>query len=116
MANKTVVLVTRYGFGSTKPNDEAFGIEMFDTFLHTLESRSEKPEAICFYTEGVRLVVEGSPMVGSLRLLEGLGVRLVSCKTCLDHYGLLDRVAVGGQGGMKEIVALMEAADKVVTV
>jgi len=116
MAHGTVVLVTRYGLGSTKPDDEAFGIEMFDTFLHTLESRDTKPAAICFYTEGVRLVAEGSPMVPSLRLLEGLGVRLVSCKTCLNHYGLADRVAVGGQEGMREIVALMEAADKVVTV
>ena len=116
MAGKTIVLVTRAGFGTTAPEDSAFGLEMLDKFFHTLESRNPRPDAICFYTEGVKLVAEGSPLVPALQLLEGLGIRLVSCLTCLHHYGLEEKVQAGGTGGMKEIVGLMEEADKVITV
>ena len=112
----TVILVTRPGLGTTAPGDESFGVEMLDKLLHTLEKQNPKPTAILFYTEGVRCVVEGSPHRLSLELLSGLGVRLVTCLSCLQHYGLEDRVVVGETGGMDEIVRLMDEADKVVTV
>lgn len=112
----TVILVTRPGLGTTRPEDQGFGVEMLEKFFHTLEKKTEKPRAICFYTEGVRCVVADSPLVLSLKLLEGMGVRLISCLTCLQRYGLEDRVAVGGTGGMDEIVGLLGGAGKVVTV
>jgi sulfur relay (sulfurtransferase) complex TusBCD TusD component (DsrE family) len=114
--SKTIVLVTKQGLGTTGPEDAAFGIEMLDKFFHTLETRENKPEAICFYTEGVKLVCEGSPLLAALQLLTGLGVRIVACQTCLTHYGLQQKVEVGESGGMVEIVSLMEDADKVITV
>jgi intracellular sulfur oxidation DsrE/DsrF family protein len=115
MARNTVLLVTRNGLGFVKETDRAFGLEMFDRFLHTLETEAEKPAAICFYTEGVRLVCEGSPAILGLELLQGLGVQLVACKTCLEKYDLVGRVAVGQVGTMKDIVRLLQAAEKVVT-
>jgi sulfur relay (sulfurtransferase) complex TusBCD TusD component (DsrE family) len=115
MEGKIVVLVTRYGMGAVAAGDEAFGVEMLERFLHACESRAESFEAICFYTEGVRAVCAESPLVPALRLIEGLGVRLVVCRTCLDHYGLTERVAVGEIGTMAEIVGLITEAGKVVT-
>jgi hypothetical protein len=112
----TVILVTRGGLGTTRPEDEEFGVEMLEKFFHTLEKVPGKPKAICFYTEGVRCVAEGSPLVLGLTLLEGMGVRLVACLTCLQRYGLEENVAVGGTGGMDEIVGLLTEAGKVVTV
>jgi hypothetical protein len=38
------------------------------------------------------------------------------CRTCLSHYGLLDSVAVGEIGTMKDIVRLVARADRVVTI
>jgi len=116
MARKTLVLVTRSGLGSVSEADHAFGVEMFDKLVHTFESASEKPWAMAFYTEGVKLAVEGSPAILGLKLLEGLGVRLLLCQSCLQKFGLMDRVAAGTIGSMKDIVALMSEADKVVTV
>jgi hypothetical protein len=113
---KSVILITKTGLGTVSPGDEQFGTEMLDKFFHTLESRERKPDAICFYTEGAKVVCEGSPHVLTLKLLEGLGVRLVTCQTCLQYYGVADQVAVGGTGGMAEIVELIESADNVVTV
>ena len=103
----TVIVVTRCGLGTTAPEDAAFGGQMLDKFFHTVEKTGTRPRAICFYTEGVRCVVEGSPVLLGLQLLEGLGVRIVACGTCLEHYGLKDRVAVGEIGGMDAIVALL---------
>ncbi|HXX24294.1 MAG TPA: DsrE family protein [Terriglobia bacterium] len=114
--SKLVLLVTREGLGQVDPTDRPFGLEMFDRFLHALESQAVKPHAICFYTAGVKLVCNGSPGLLGLRILHGQGVRLVACRTCLEHFGLSDKVAVGEVGGMNDIVGLLTEADSVVTV
>ena len=114
--SKLVLLVTREGLGQVDPADRPFGLEMFDRFLHALESQAVKPQAICFYTEGVKLICNGSPALLGLRILHGQGVRLVACRTCLEHYGLSDKVAVGEVGGMNDIAGLLTQADSVVTV
>lgn len=116
MERKVAVLVRQEGLGRTRPDDQAFGLEMFDLFLHAMESRVTKLHAMCFYTEGVRLVCEGSPVLASLQLLAGMGVRLVVCGTCLEHFGLSEKVAVGEVGGMKDIVDLLMEAGHVITV
>ena len=114
--SKLVFLVTREGLGQVDPTDRTFGLEMFDRFLHALESQAVKPHAICFYTEGVKLVCNGSPALLGLRILQSQGARLVACRTCLEHFGLSDKVAVGEVGGMNDIVGLLTDADSVVTV
>lgn len=116
MEPNVVVLVTRDGLGQVQPQDHRFGLEMLERFLHTLESQPVKPQVICFYTEGVKLVCNGSPVLPNLQLLQGMGIRLVACQTCLTHFGLRNQVAVGEVGGMSDIVALLMAADRVVTV
>jgi hypothetical protein len=112
----TIVLITKETLGTVAGADREFGLSMMDKLLHALESEAEKPSAICFYTEGVRLVCRGSHVLLGLRLLEGLGVRLVSCQSCLEHYGLGGSVAVGEVGNMKQMAGLMMSAGKVVTV
>jgi intracellular sulfur oxidation DsrE/DsrF family protein len=110
------LLVTQEGLGHVEPADRQFGLEMFDRFLHALESRTVKPHSICFYTEGVKLVCEGSPALLGLRILQAQGVRLVACRTCLEHFRLTDKVAVGEVGGMNDIVGILTEADSVVAV
>lgn len=43
----------------------------------------------------MKLVVEGSPVIGELKALEKKGVQLIACGTCLDYFGLKDKVVVG---------------------
>ena len=116
MEKNVVVLVRQEGLGSTAAQDRKFALEMFDKFLHTIETQAVKPRAICFYTEGVKLVVEGSPVVPGLKLLEGLGIRLLVCKSCIEYYGLASKVAVGKIGGMNDILKLLLEADSTITV
>jgi intracellular sulfur oxidation DsrE/DsrF family protein len=84
-------------------------------YLLLLLENNTLPEAICFYTSGVKMVVEGSPVLDALQSLEAHGVRLIICKTCLDHYGLTERVRVGIVGGMGDIIAAQWLAGKVIT-
>jgi len=114
--SKLVLLVTREGLGQVGPDDRQFGLEMFDRLLHAWESQPVKPYAICFYTEGVKLVCHGSPALLGLKILQSQGVRLVSCRTCLEHFGLTGEVATGEVGGMNDIVGLLTEAGSVVSV
>ena len=116
MMLKLVLLVTREGLGQVDPAEKPFGVEMFDRFLHALESQPIKPDAICFYTEGVKLLCEGSPAVLGLRLLQGSGVRLLACRTCIEHFQLTNKICVGEICGMNDIVALLVSAERVVTI
>ena len=84
-------------------------------YLLLLQENHNLPGAICFYTSGVKMVVEGSPVLDVLQSLEARGVRLIVCKTCLDHFGLLEKVRVGIVGGMGDIIAAQMMADKVIT-
>ncbi len=116
MDKNVAVLVRQEGLGGVATADAAFGLAMFDRFLHALESQAAKPKSICFYTEGVKLVCDGSKAVLGLKLMQGMGVSIFSCRTCLEYYGLLDKVAVGEIRSMAEIAELLLKADLVVTV
>jgi hypothetical protein len=54
----TIILITREGMGVA---DVTLQHKLFDTYLKLLMENQSLPAAICFYTEGVKLVVEGSP-------------------------------------------------------
>jgi sulfur relay (sulfurtransferase) complex TusBCD TusD component (DsrE family) len=108
----TVILLTREGMGSA---DAALQQKLLVTYLNLLLKNDTLPNAICFYTEGVRLVVEGSPHLEQLSLLEQRGVRLIICSTCLNYFGLTEKVKVGIVGGMADILEAQLKADKVIT-
>jgi intracellular sulfur oxidation DsrE/DsrF family protein len=108
----TVILLTREGMGFA---DAVLQHKLLDTYLNLLLKSESLPNAICFYTEGVRLVVEGSPHIEQLSQLEQRGVRLIICSTCLNYYGLTEKVRVGIVGGMADILEAQTRAGKVIT-
>ena len=54
-------------------------------------------------------------MLQWLRILEDAGVELIVCSTCLEYFGLIDKVRVGKVGGMPGILAALQEEDKVVS-
>lgn len=106
------ILITRDGVGSA---DIALQHKLLDTYLKLLLEHDSLPAAICFYTDGVKLVVEGSPVLERLTELEQRGVRLIACSTCLSYFGLTELVRVGIVGGMPDIIEAQSRASKVVT-
>jgi hypothetical protein len=110
---KSMVLqVTHDGMGA---GDVPLQHILLRKYLLLVQESGDLPGAICFYTSGVKMVAEGSPVLDVLQSLEARGVHLIVCKTCLDYYGLLDRIRVGIVGGMGDIIAAQRLAEKVVT-
>lgn len=110
--SNTVILITREGMGSA---EVALQHKLLDTYLNLLMENDSLPAAICFYTDGVKLVVEGSPLLERLSQIEQRGVRLIICSTCLNYFGLLEKVRVGLIGGMPDILEAQRKAGKVIT-
>jgi len=111
--NSSIILITNEGMGKA---DKELQLKLMTTYLRLLAENNYLPNAICFYTEGVRLVIEGSPVLDSLNILEQKGVRLIICSTCLNYYGLTDKVRVGIIGGMADILEAQVKAEKVISV
>jgi DsrE/DsrF-like family len=109
-----VIIFKNKGMGET--NEQPLKDKLTKTFLTLTKQNPNLPRAICFFTEGVRLACEGSPVLDELIALEAAGVHLILCQTCLDYFGLKDKVRVGIVGGMGDIMAAMWQADTVVTI
>jgi len=110
--SETVLLITRNGMGDAEP---ALQQKLITTYLKLLNENNILPAVICFYANGVRLVVEGSPVIDSLKSLEAKGVRLILCSTCLNYYNLTEQVQVGIVGGMTDILEAQRRAGKVIS-
>ena len=108
----TVILVTRQGMGSA---DEGLQMKLLGTYLKLLLENGLVPGAICFYTDGVKTAIDGSPVLDALAELEKRGSHLILCQTCLTAFGLLDRVKIGIVGGMGDIQAAQAKAAKVIS-
>jgi hypothetical protein len=111
--SNTVILFTRNGMGEAVPELQ---LKLAATYLRLLDEHDILPGAICFYTEGVWLAVEGSPVLETLQSLERKSVHLVLCSTCLGYYNLTDKVRVGIVGGMGDILEAEARATKVISV
>jgi intracellular sulfur oxidation DsrE/DsrF family protein len=109
----SVILITRNGMGHADPELQ---LKLITTYLKLLDEHDILPAVICFYTEGVKLAVSGSPVLESLHSLEAKGVRLILCSTCLNFYQLADQVQVGIPGGMTDIIEAQRRAGKVLTI
>lgn len=111
--SSTTVLITRCGMGHGEPDLQ---IRLLKKYLILLAENKTLPDVVCFYTQGVKLAVEGSPVLEELARLEQSGVRLILCSTCLEFYGLTDKVRVGIVGGMPDIIEAQMRAAKVITI
>ena len=109
----TIILVTNDGVGKA---DIALQHKLAAKYFELLLQNTDLPAAICFYTEGVKLTVTGSPVLEQLKALETIGVHLIICSTCLDYYNLSDQIQVGIIGGMSDIIEAQTKASKVITI
>lgn len=108
----TVILITNNGMGKA---DVQLQQILIAKYFELLSHNGELPAAICFYTEGVKLVCEGSSVIDQLNDLEAKGVRLLICNTCLNYFNLTNNVRVGIVGGMGDILEAQMKAEKVIT-
>ena len=94
--------------------DPKLGTALMKAFVFALTKQDQLPDTILCYNSGAYLTCEGSESLEDLQLLESEGVTILTCGTCLDFYGLREKVAVGGITNMYEIVERMEAASQII--
>lgn len=94
-------------------NDE-LGKVLMKGFIYGLSQLDILPEKILFYNGGVTLTTEGSDSLEDLKAMEAQGVQIFSCGTCLNYYGLSDKLMVGEVTNMYAIVEAMSAASKII--
>lgn len=108
---KTVVVLSSDKMGE---GDEALGTVLMKGFIYALTGRDELPDTVLMYNNGAKLSVEGSDFLEDLKLLESQGVEILTCGTCLNHYGLTEKLAVGSITNMYVICEKMMEAGRVV--
>ena len=91
------------------------GSLLVQSFLHKVLGFRSKPKAIVLMNNGVKLVIEDSPVFGELCQLEKDGVEILACGTCLSRLQLTNKAAVGQVSNMYTIADLLLRAGKVIS-
>jgi len=94
-------------------NDE-LGTVLMKGFIFALTQQDTLPTTILFYNGGATLTAEGSASLEDLKSLEAQGVEILTCGTCLNYYGLSDKLQVGEVTNMYSIVEKLTSADLIV--
>ncbi|MCU6733454.1 sulfurtransferase-like selenium metabolism protein YedF [Diplocloster agilis] len=94
--------------------DEELGKLLIKGFLFAVSQLEPLPDTVLFYNGGARLTVEGSDALEDLKYMESQGVEILTCGTCLNHFGLTEKLAVGSVTNMYSIVEKMAQAGKVI--
>lgn len=94
--------------------DEKLGTSLMKAFVFALTKQEQLPDTILCYNTGAYLTCEGADTLEDLKLLETEGVTILTCGTCLDFYGLKEKLAVGGMTNMYDIVERMESAAQII--
>ena len=84
------------------------------SLLFAVSQLPRLPRTVLFYNGGAKLTVEGSESLEDLRNMEAQGVEILTCGTCLNFYGLAEKLAVGGVTNMYAIVEALANAGKVI--
>lgn len=94
--------------------DPELGTTLMKGFIYALSQQEELPSTILFYNGGAEHTCEGSASLEDLKSMEAQGVEILTCGTCLNFYGLTEKLQVGGVTNMYVIAEKMTGADLVV--
>lgn len=110
----TEKLVILIGSDKLGLGDDELGTLLMKSYLFALSESDKLPSDILFLNGGVKLVVEDSDVLISVKALSEKGVNILSCGTCLDFYGLKDKLAIGEITNMYTIVEISNAASNTI--
>lgn len=91
--------------------DEELGATILGNFLKVLVANPRRPATIVCWNAAVNLLTLDSPVVDAFRQLEGVGVKVLACKTCVERFGLHGRLDAGEVSTMPVIADLLLQGD-----
>ena len=112
--DKRGTLVVAVSSNAMGQGSDELGATLMKGFLFAVSQLPELPKTVLFYNGGAKLTVEGSASLEDLKNLEAQGVEILTCGTCLNYYGLSDKLAVGSVTNMYSIVEKLAGASQVI--
>lgn len=107
-------LVIQVSSDAMGAGSDELGRNLMKAFIYAVTQQDELPATMLFYNGGAHLTCEGSPTLDDLKALAEQGVEILTCGTCLNHYGIADKVAVGEVTNMYVICQKLEQASNIV--
>lgn len=96
--------------------DKELGNVLIKGFIYSLTEMETLPKTILMYNKGVMLSTINENTVEDLKKLEAMGVEILSCGTCVNYYGIQDKLKVGSLTNMYTIVERQMKATKILRV
>lgn len=110
-ADNTVVVISSPYMGE---GDDALGAVLMKGFIYAISQQDALPATMLFYNGGAKLTCENAPTLEDLKSLEAQGVEILTCGTCLNHYGLAEKLQVGTVTNMYVIAEKMTQASLII--
>ena len=96
--------------------DPTLGRNLMKMAIYTLAESDDVPSSVLFMNSGVKLVCGEEPqVVESCNKLIERGCEVLVCGTCLNFYGLSEKLEVGEVSNMYDILSRMQEAAKTIT-
>ena len=107
----TVVVLSSDKMGEGRPGARE---DAHERVCLCADPADQKPDRILLFNNGAKLSCEGSDALKDLKTLEEGGTEILTCGTCLNHYGLEEQLAVGEVTNMYMIAETMMQASNIV--
>lgn len=107
-------LVIQVSSDAMGAGSDELGRNLMKAFIYAVTQQDDLPATMLFYNGGAHLTCEGSPALDELKALAEQGVEILTCGTCLNHYGIADKLAVGEVTNMYVICQKLEQASNIV--
>ena len=107
----TVVVISSECMGEGNPE---LGTALMKSYIYALSQQDQLPSTILFYNGGVKLACTDAPTLDDLKSLEAQGVEILACGTCLNFYGLSEKLQVGTVTNMYVIAEKMGQASLII--
>lgn len=112
LAGNTVILFTSNLLGNGDPK---LGATLMKSFFYSISQLEGSIKSMIFMNSGVMLTTEGSEVLEHIKLMEDKGIEVLSCGTCLDFYGLSEKLKAGSVTNMYTITERMTENSKLIT-
>ena len=95
--------------------NEELGKSLMKMYFYTISEGNDLPKSILFMNDGVKVITLNEQAIEHLKDLEEKGVEILVCGTCLNFYGLQEKLTVGKISNMYDITNSMKESSKVIT-
>lgn len=110
--SSTALVISRAGMGA---GDTELTERLLGNYLNTLVELGSAPAAVLMYAEGVHAACREGAARTALHALRAAGTRIIVCRTCLAHYGLLESLPEEEIGNMLAIIEAQAQAGRVIS-